>query len=71
MTKCNVSNAKKVICVTTGKLFNCIKDGAEYYNTSYQNISKVCKGKYKTTGKLKDGTKLVWSYFYEEMEMAI
>lgn len=57
----NNPRAKKVICVTTGEIFNCIKDAERKYNVSHQNISKCCKGKYKSAGKL-NGQKLVWYY---------
>ena len=53
---------KQVICITTGKIFNKIVDGARYYNCNSDNISSCCVGKRKTCGKLKDGTKLVWKY---------
>ena len=52
--------SKKVICMTTGKIFNSCKEAAVYYNTS--NVSKCCKGKLKSAGKLSDGTKLQWKF---------
>ena len=53
---------KKVCCVTTEEEFNSIKEAAEKYNVTPQCIRKCCQGKYKTSGKLNDGTKLVWKY---------
>lgn len=53
---------KKVICITTGKIFNSIKDAEKYYNVAYQSISCCCKKKLYSAGKLQDGTKLQWKY---------
>lgn len=55
----------KVICITTGKVFNSIREASDFYNVDSSSISKCCRGKIKYSGKLEDGTKLVWSYFYE------
>lgn len=58
---------KKVICLTTGKIFDKINDAEEYYGfiKDRSKISEVCKGKRKTCGKLEDGTKLEWMYYEE------
>ena len=54
--------SKKVICVTTGKVFDSIKEAASYYNIkSKADISRVCKGKRNYCGEL-NGEKLVWEY---------
>lgn len=65
----NNPRAKKVICLTTGKIFDTTKQGGEFYNIDSSSITKCCKGKQKSRGKLEDGTKLVWSYFYETKEV--
>ena len=58
--------ARKVLCITTGKRFNCIKEATEYYNmksNTKSNIAKCCNGKYKYAGKHPDtGEKLKWKY---------
>ena len=55
--------ARKVKCITTGEIFNCIKDAEEKYNVAHQSISKCCRGKYKSAGKHPvTGEKLVWEY---------
>ena len=54
--------AKKVRCITTGEEFGCIKEAAEKYNVTPQCIRMCCQGKYKTSGKLNDGTRLIWKY---------
>ena len=54
--------AKRVKCITTGEVFGCIKEAAEKYNVTPQCIRKCCRGEYKTSGKLVDGTRLVWEF---------
>lgn len=70
LTEINRRNAKsggkhhqaiKVICVTTGKEFTCIKDASIFYNCDQSSILKCCKGKYKHCGKYK-GEKLKWEF---------
>lgn len=59
----NNGKSKKIICVTTMKIFDCINMGALFYGIKNStNISKCCKGKSKSCGKLLDGTPLVWKY---------
>ncbi len=59
--------SKRVICVTTGEIFNCILEAEEKYNTSH--ISECCKGKRKTAGKHPDtGEKLIWEYLKEKLK---
>lgn len=53
-------SSKKVICVTTNKIFDTAKDGARFYNCNPTSISSCCNGKLKHAGKLDDGTKLKW-----------
>ena len=52
--------SKKVICVTTGKIFYSEKEANNYYKCS--GISICCEGIRKSAGKLSDGTKLQWKY---------
>ena len=60
----NHPKATKIICITTMKIFNTIKEGAEYYKIKGSgNIVQCCKGKYKSAGKLENGIKLVWMYY--------
>lgn len=55
---------KRVICTTTGMVFNSIKEACEYHNMKNNGgISRVCKGKGKTSGKSFDGTPLEWEYY--------
>ena len=60
--------AKKVICITTNKIFNTTKEASEFYDIKAKShISACCKGKRNYCGKLEDGTKLQWKY-YEDTE---
>jgi len=44
-------NTRKVINLTTGKIFEMMKDAGEYYGIkSWNNISSACTGKLKTVG---------------------
>lgn len=54
----------KVMCITTNKIFDSIKEANKYYGLSPNNrdIGQVCSGKRKHAGKLKDGTLLKWKY---------
>jgi len=59
-------NSKKIICTTTGEIFDSMTEASLYYNTYPSNISACCKGKAKCAGSLENGTKLQWSYYDNE-----
>lgn len=52
----NNSNARRVKCITTGEIFDCISDAMRKYDINKTNISACCKGKRKTAGKM------TWEY---------
>ena len=55
--------ARKVLCVTTGKEFNTIKEASESYNLHMESITMCCQGKRKSAGKHPEtGERLVWRY---------
>lgn len=56
---------KKVICLTSGKIFNSVIDAEHYYNVPNPNIIKNCKGKRRYAGKDFNGVPLIWRYFEE------
>lgn len=61
--------SKSVICTTTGKIFDTLTEAAKTYNICGASlIARCCKGKTKTCGKLKDGTKLKWKYYDNYLE---
>ena len=45
-------NSIKVICLNDNKIFDCIREAADYYNIDRSNITKVCKNKLKSTKKM-------------------
>ena len=57
--------ARKIICITTGEIFNSITEAGVKYNCSRSHISSCCNKKRKHCGKLEDGTKLEWMYCNE------
>ena len=64
-------NRRKVICITTGKVFNSVTEASNYYNVARNTISFCCKVKLKSAGKLKDGTPLQWKYYYDNESKAV
>lgn len=59
---------KKVICTTTGVIYNSIGEAAEKLNLQKTNISAVCRGKkgFKSAGKTEDGVPMKWEFYYEQ-----
>ena len=55
-------SSKKVICVTTGEIFESSWLGAKHYNMA-NHIIDNCKGKRNQCGKLSDGKPLIWMYY--------
>ena len=68
----NTTNAKQIICITTGKIFKSTTYASQCYNikTTY-NILKCCKNmpKNKHCGKLSDGTRLKWMYYEDFLKL--
>ncbi|HBY21249.1 MAG TPA: hypothetical protein DEG71_09650 [Clostridiales bacterium] len=62
------TRSKKVICITTMKIFDGKKLGATYYNADDSSLNKHLNGKLKHCGKLPDGTKLQWMYYDKYLE---
>ena len=58
----NNPRARKVKCITTGEVFECIKFASEKYKINDKGIINCCRGNQKSAGKLEDGTKLIWEY---------
>nr|DAK65601.1 MAG TPA: NinG protein [Caudoviricetes sp.] len=67
------SPKEKVVCVTTGKVFDSMTDGATYYNrgkNGKNGISACCRKKQNYSGKLPDGTPLLWMYLSDYKKMS-
>ena len=63
---------KCVICVTTGKKFDSLAEGAKKYNIKNpSNISECCRGKKLSAGKLSDGTPLHWMFYEDFLKLPI
>ncbi len=55
--------SRKVICITTGKVYNSIKEATEFHNISDKSgITKACQGKRNTCYGLK------WMYYDEYLQ---
>lgn len=66
------AHKKKVICTTTGKVFEYAKLGATYYGICGSTpILYCCKGKYSYSGKLSDGTELKWMLYIDFLKLPI
>lgn len=64
----NSPQAKKVICVTTNKIFDSITLASKYYGCPASRISANCKNKGHSSGEL-NGRRLAWMY-YEDYKKA-
>lgn len=56
-------NSKKVICITTMKVYDSVTLAQEDTNIQATNISACCIGKQFYAGKNNQGDKLVWQYY--------
>ena len=53
---------RPVVCITTNKTFDSVKEAGDFYHISPSNIFSCCVGRNKTCGELHDGTRLKWAY---------
>jgi hypothetical protein len=54
-------NNKRIICVTTSKVFDSIKKASDFYNIGIASIGDCCRGRRKSGGKI-NGEKAIWKY---------
>ncbi len=59
----NHPKAKKVICLETMEVFNCMKDAEEKHGVTYANISCCCRGITKTAGGFH------WMYYEDYLKL--
>lgn len=63
--------SKKVVCITTGELFDMMTYASNKYGLkSVTSITNVCNGKKKSAGKLSDGTPLKWMYYEDFLKLS-
>ena len=56
--------SKPVICITTGEIFNSLKEASIKTETSYSSISDCCRNKKQSAGNHPvTGEKLKWEYY--------
>ena len=58
--------AKKVICITTGEIFDSMIEAGEKYGVSYKSIGRCCQGQIKTVRAKKTkyvGQKMKWMLY--------
>lgn len=57
----------RVVCLTTGEIFDSIGQACMKYGIKKSNLTRTCRGEvgYRSAGKLEDGTKLTWSFYYD------
>jgi DNA-directed RNA polymerase subunit RPC12/RpoP len=60
---------RKVICLTTDKIFVSVMDASRFYKVVETGIRKCCKGDINTSGKLEDGTRLKWMYYDDYIKL--
>ena len=62
----------KIICLTTGEIFDSKKEASNKYNLKISNyIIGCCNCNLESAGKLPDGTKLKWMYYDEYIKQNI
>ena len=60
---------KKIICTTTGEVFNTLAEASNKYKISCPHIGECCKGKRKSAGKHPiTGEKMIWMYLEDYRE---
>ena len=64
----NNPSAKAVICLTTMKIFDTMKEASEFYNCNSSAICMCCSGNRKSCGKLEDGTPLQWMKYEDYLK---
>ena len=52
---------RAVVCITTGDVFDSIKNAAKQYNIHANNIAQCCRGSIKHAGRINDQL-LEWQY---------
>ena len=65
----NNPHYRKIICITTGKDFDCLREAGEFYGIkSTSHITSCCAGKRKSCG-MYNGQKLQWMYYEDYLNL--
>jgi hypothetical protein len=60
----NSKSSKRVVCLTTGDVFDCMKEAAQWAQCSRGNLTSCCKGDRKRAGCHPTTKELLsWSYY--------
>ena len=59
----NNPHARKIICLTTGEIFDSLSCAVKKYGVSQGNLSIACQNPNRTCGKTQNGTRLKWQYY--------
>lgn len=62
------NKSRKIICLNTLEVFNCISESKLKYGK--KDIQACCIGNKTYAGKLEDGTRLVWCYYEDYLNMS-
>ena len=60
---------KKVVCLNNGKVFNSIKEAANYYKINSSSITCVCQGLSQYAGYDSDNNYLLWMYYEDYIKL--
>ena len=58
--------SRKIICINTGEIYNSSRHASKETGIDNSNITKCCRGKQNSAGKLPTGEKLKWMYIEED-----
>ena len=58
--------SKKTLCITTGEVFNSMREACDKYEINSGRISECCNNKRDSAGTLPTGEKLKWMYIEED-----
>ena len=62
-------DARKIICLNTLEVFDTITEASIKLNINLESICVCCQNKHLSSGKTKEGIKLVWCYYEDYLKM--
>jgi len=67
----NNPNARRTICINTGKVFDTCTEAGKHYSTDGKNIARNCSGQRDSVGLRIDGNPLQFAYYEENKKYAL